>query len=97
MHVQVQRMQAINALNVSSWHRGPQPADDDLTVRSTPGQQQEVDSKGAGSESPTCARCLALRSFAAPAGAYHCAVINRAYARSDFHISQCSGFRVSLG
>lgn len=66
MHVQVQPMQAINALNVNSWHRGPQPAENDLTVRSTPGQQQDIDSKRAEPESPTCARCLALRSFAAP-------------------------------
>lgn len=52
MHVQP--MQAMNALNVSSWHRGPQPAENDLTVRSTPGQQQDIDSKRAEPESPTC-------------------------------------------
>lgn len=53
MHVQVPQMQAINALDVSSWHRGPQPTENDLTARSTPGQQQELNSKRAASESPT--------------------------------------------
>lgn len=56
--MQAQQMQAINALDVSSWHRGPQPAENDLTARSTPGQQQEINSRRAASESPTVGTLL---------------------------------------
>lgn len=82
-------MQAINALYVSSWRRGPQSAENDLTARSTPGQQQEIDSRRAASESPTVGTLLEIH-------AYYCTGINHAYARSDFHSLQRSGFRVSL-
>lgn len=58
MHAQVQQMQAINALDVNSWDRGPQPAENDLTARSTPDQQQEIDSRRAASESPTVGTLL---------------------------------------
>jgi hypothetical protein len=68
MHAQVQQMQAINALDVSSWHRGPQPAENDLTARSTPGQQQEIDSRrGIG---VAYCRYLAWRSLGAPKPAH---------------------------
>jgi hypothetical protein len=101
MHAQVQQMRAINALDVSNWHRGPQPAENDLTARSTPGQQQEMDSKRAAPESPTVhARCLASRSLGGPSRRMpHISLRwnqSLTYARPELHKLERAGFRVSL-